>query len=355
MIDYFLQKIHRLYKYLETRDHELRYLFLEITKRCNLRCRHCGSDCCSSISAKELTTDSWLKIIDYVKDTFGQNVAFIITGGEPLIHPELERIGKHITMNNMRWGIVTNGMSLTEKKLGNLIDIGIYSVTVSYDGNKKSHNYLRGVYNAHERASAAVRLIAKSSIEMKDVVTCVYPQNLEELDEIADFFLQYGITAWRLFRIFPNGRAADNPELLMDHEQTWRMLNWISEKKDYYKNKGLYINASCEGWIPFNIDRKVRDMPFFCRAGINIAAILSDGTITGCTNNHTAFHQGSIITESFSNIWENKFSDYRTREWIKDTGCARCKYIKNCQGGSLHLWKSKTRNPEFCYMNNIRF
>jgi len=353
MKNFFLSQINGIYKNLEIRDHQLRYLFLEITRLCNLNCRHCGSDCSTSVSLPELATDSWLKIIDYVKDIFGTGVAFIITGGEPLVHPELEKIGEHISKNNMRWGIVTNGLSLTKDRLSSLIDAGIYSITISYDGNRESHNYLRAAGNAHEKASAGVALIAESTIPMKDAVTCVYPKNLDELDDIAGFLVETGMPAWRLFRIFPNGRAAGNPELVMDYKQTWRMLNWIAERKKYYHLKGLSINASCEGWVPFGFDRQIRDMPFFCRAGVNIAAILCDGTITGCTNNNPSFYQGSIMTDSFSQVWEERFTDYRKRVWVKSTGCGSCKYLKQCCGGSIHLWKSKIDNPAFCYMKEI--
>ncbi len=351
MINSLRSWTHNLYKHLEIRDHKLSYLFLEITRRCNLSCRHCGSDCSPFAGTPELTAESWMRIIDYIHDTFGRGVTFIITGGEPLVHPQLETIAKHITGRGMRWGMVTNGMALTGERMDRLIDAGIYSITVSYDGSAQPHNYLRGSDHAHARAASAVELIAHSSVPMKDAVTCVFPGNIDELESIADFMCVSGMPAWRLFRIFPNGRAAANPELLMDHEQTWRMLNWIAANKKIYAKKGLAINASCEGWVPFAFDRQIRDMPFFCRAGINIAAILCDGTVTGCTNNSPDFYQGSVMKDSFSSLWENGFEVYRNRQWVSKTSCASCVHLKHCNGGSIHLWKGLDKKPEFCYMN----
>jgi len=128
------------------------------------------------------------------------------------------------------------------------------------------------------------------------------------------------------------------------------MINWIKNRRIFYRKKGLNINLSCEGWLPFEIDNKVRDSPFFCRSGINFAAILSDGTITGCTNNDASFHQGNILEDNFTEIWENHFLNYRDRSWIENTNCSFCEYKKQCQGGSIHLWNLKNNWCYFCYM-----
>jgi MoaA/NifB/PqqE/SkfB family radical SAM enzyme len=75
------EKLHNAYKKEELKKHYLQYLFLEITKKCNLNCLHCGSDCSKDISSPELTTESWFKIIDYFKSNFSESVVFVITGG----------------------------------------------------------------------------------------------------------------------------------------------------------------------------------------------------------------------------------------------------------------------------------
>ena len=117
-------KLHQLYKQKEIKNHHLQYLFLEITKKCNLNCLHCGSDCKKDVKAPELTTESWFKIIDYIKEQFSKSVALVITGGEPLMHPQLINIGQHIHNNEMRWGMVTNGMLLTSEILNRLQTAG---------------------------------------------------------------------------------------------------------------------------------------------------------------------------------------------------------------------------------------
>jgi len=324
------QKLHAYYKSLEINDHKLSYLFLEITRKCNLNCLHCGSDCKADINFPELTTDSWFKIIDYIEETYSKSVAFILTGGEPLIHPDIFKIGNYIKTKGMRWGMVTNGIILNEIRLAELINAGIYSITLSLDGLEESHN-------------------GNANIHFKDVVTCVSPKNLNELAKIADYLIENKIKNWRLFRIFPSGRAKNNKDLNLSFEQTQEMLQFIIKNKKAYRKKGLNVELSCEGWVPMQTDLKVRDHPFFCRAGINIASVLSDGTITGCTNNDESFHVGNILKDNFSNLWENHFDIFRKREWLTDTNCKSCKHIKQCNGSSIHLWEMGDKKPKFCY------
>jgi radical SAM protein with 4Fe4S-binding SPASM domain len=343
------EKLHRAYKKDEIEKHHLQYLFLEITKKCNLNCLHCGSDCSKDVHSPELTTESWIKIIDYFKNVFSENVVFVITGGEPLVHPGLISIASHIHANGMRWGMVSNGMLLNQQMLKKLTETGISSITISLDGPKEAHNWLRNHQNAFEKAIEAIKLTAQSVIPYQDVVTCVSPKNLHDLDQIAELLIENKMKEWRIFRIFPSGRAVSDAGLYLSFEQTQTLLHWVKTNKLKYIEKGLNINLSCEGWLPFDLDRKVRDYPFFCRSGINTASILSDGTITGCSNNSKAFHVGNILKDNFANLWENQFDIFRNRNWLANTSCNACKHVKSCMGGSIHLWEHGKSKPNFCY------
>jgi radical SAM protein with 4Fe4S-binding SPASM domain len=347
-------RLHQLYKQKESKNHHLQYLFLEITKKCNLSCLHCGSDCKKEVNSPELTTESWYKIIDYIKEQFSTSVGFIITGGEPLMHPDLIKIGTHIKNNGMRWGMVTNGMALTWQKLEKLLNAGISSITLSLDGTEAAHNWLRNNNKAFCNVTGALKLVAESEIHFKDVVTCVTHKSINKLDDIAELLIGFGIPKWRLFRIFPSGRANDNKELSLDFAQTQLMLKWIEKNKPQLQKRGLNVNLSCEGWVPFEQDQKIRDFSFFCRSGINIASILADGAITGCSNNSEGFHVGNIINDNFKKVWEEKFDIFRKKEWLCATICNDCEYLKDCNGSSVHLWELGEKKPKFCYARDVK-
>ncbi len=339
------------YRRLETREHTLRYLFLEITRRCNLSCRHCGSDCKHDEAAKALTTESWLKIISDIHDNFGRDVCMVLTGGEPLMHPDLGRITAHLASLAMPWGMVTNDHLLTDDALAQLQADRINAITVSLDGPQASHDHLRNQPGSFGKVVAALGRVARSEIPLRDVVTCVHPGNLDALDETAEILLEVGIPAWRLFRIFPSGRAARDPALNLTFEQTGRMLQWLEDNRSRLKSRGLAVGASCEGYLPFARDRKVRDTPFFCRAGVNFGSILTDGTVTGCSNNDPTFAQGNVLEHNFRYLWETRFEAFRDRRWLAETTCVGCSEAARCRGGSIHLWSLGQRSPRFCYLH----
>lgn len=340
---------HEAYKRLSIKEHRLNYLFFEITRKCNLNCLHCGSDCTRASLNAELTTESWIKIAEYIESVYGNQVNIVITGGEPTLHKDLYEIGGAISRLGMNWGMVTNGTTLTRDTMQRIEASGCQSLTLSVDGMEASHNYLRNTPSAWNHVVHAAENLGKSSLRFKDAVTCVFPHNLHELDQVAEFLLNNGIKTWRLFRIFPSGRASVNKELGLSYAQTQMMIEWIRQNKVALHNRGLRLNLSCEGWLPFSEDIQVRDFPFFCRAGVNFASILADGTITGCSNNNPCFYEGNILTDNFATLWEKGFRKFRNREWLVNTVCNTCRFVKKCQGGSIHLWDLKNDRPGFCY------
>jgi radical SAM protein with 4Fe4S-binding SPASM domain len=342
-------KLHNHYKAIESRDHQLLYLFLEITRACNLSCRHCGSDCGTHPTKSELTTPSWISILEYLAKQFNPLPTMVLTGGEPMLHPDFETIIHAIDSRGMRWGLVSNGYELDREAIGMLQRHNVYSITISLDGLEKSHNWLRGKMDSFCRTVDAVKQVSAREIPVKDVVTCVNRRNLHELDSIAQLLITHSIPSWRLFRIFPAGRAAHNDELLLSVKETREMLDWIAGSKKKLAAQGLEVNFSCEGWLPIAFDAAVRNQPFFCRSGINIASILCDGRITGCSNNSDRFIEGNILSDDFAFIWENRFEKFRNRSWVNETECGKCGHVRDCQGGSIHLWRDSLAKPEFCY------
>jgi radical SAM protein with 4Fe4S-binding SPASM domain len=212
---------------------------------------------------------------------------------------------------------------------------------------------LRNSPNAYKHVNRALTLLGKSILKYKDAVTCVYPANLVELDTIAQILHEKGINSWRLFRIFPSGRAKENENIKLSFAQTQQLIDWIAQNKKKWKKKGLDINLSCEGFLPFDEDVNVRNHAFFCRAGINIASILSNGDITGCSNNHSTFKEGNILTDNFVQLWEHGFQKFRKKEWLKETICVDCEYFNKCQGASIHLWELPHKSPKFCYTKDL--
>jgi len=342
--------LYPLYRNLESSVHPLRYLFIEITQRCNLDCLHCGSDCGKETQLDELTTGEWLRFFEYLAAHFDKRkMILVITGGEPLCHPEFGRITTTLKKLGLAWGMVTNGFSLTKAKLQKLIDNGLISVTISLDGLQASHDWLRGRHGAFKHAVQSIQLVTAQNLPFFDIVTCVNPRNLPELPEVEALLRDLGVPAWRLFSIFPKGRAKANGELILSGQQTQEMFQWIAERRCTNNGNGFSLEFCCEGYLPRKTDRAVRNDPYFCRAGISIGSVLCDGAISACPNISRSLVQGNIRTDDFKKVWETKYLPFRDREWMKQGDCTDCKQWKHCLGNSMHLWDDEQKRTVRCF------
>ena len=126
-------------------EHRLDTLFWECTLRCNLSCRHCGSDCRVDPGVRDMPIEDFLKVLDeeVTPHVDPAQVLVIFSGGEVLVRPDLERAGAEVTRRGYAWGMVTNGLGLTESRFRSLLDAGLRTVSVSLDGFEREHNYIR--------------------------------------------------------------------------------------------------------------------------------------------------------------------------------------------------------------------
>ena len=100
----------RLLRDNEIKVHELNYLFWECTTRCNLHCRHCGSDCTVQSREKDMPLEDFLSALDTLpKENVPKDFLVVLTGGEPLLRPDIETVGVEIRKRGMNWGMVSNG------------------------------------------------------------------------------------------------------------------------------------------------------------------------------------------------------------------------------------------------------
>ena len=316
--------------------HPLRTLFWECTLRCNMSCRHCGSDCKVQPSVPDMPAEDFLKVIDTITPHVDPHKVFIIfTGGEALLRPDLEQVGLELYRREYPWGVVTNGYLLDQKRLDSLLASGMHSITVSLDGFEQQHNWIRRHPQSFSRAAEAVKLLVKQKDLLWDIVTCVNPQNYPHLREFKEYLVSLGVPAWRLFSIFPMGRAAHDPELQLTDAQFCGILDFIKESRE--TDPRIHVSYACEGFLG-DYEQRVRDHFFFCRSGVEVASIRCDGAISGCTSVRSHMDQGNIYQDDFWNIWQNKFQNMRDRSWARKGQCANCKDWRYCEGSGLHLY-----------------
>lgn len=326
-----LENTRRERRWLE-KNHPLRQLFWECTLRCNLSCRHCGSDCRKISATPDMPLDHFLKVLDDVTTMTAPNRVLVNTvGGEPLVRPDIVECGKAITDRGFSWGTVTNGVLLTEDMLSKLLNAGLRTIAVSLDGLEAEHNWLRG--NSFDATISSVKLLVRTKGLLWDIITCVSQRNFSTLPQLKQYLIDIGVKKWRIFTIFPQGRAKLNSELFLSPEQYVELMDFIVETR---KQGDIDLSYSCEGFLG-DYEGEVRSHIYRCDAGTMTASVLANGDISGCMSIRSHYAQGNIYRDSFSDVWNNRFEQMRNRRWLKRDECARCKAWDWCAGGPFHL------------------
>ena len=271
-------------------------------------------------------------VVDLLRATT-QITTFFDMGGEVLVRGDLEQAGREVMRRGYPWGMVTNGLALTPERFRRLRAAGLRSMSVSLDGFEEQHNYIRRNPHSYERALEAVRMAVRDEGLAFDVVTCVTGAMVPHLAEFRDMLIAEGVKSWRLFSIFPMGRARYDESLRMTDAQFREMLEFIRQTR---REGRIDASYACEGFLG-GYEAEVRDQFYQCAAGVSVASIRVDGSISGCTSIRANFHQGNIYRDDFWEVWQNRFEPFRIREWARRGACADCRMFRYCLGGGMHL------------------
>ena len=333
------------------REHPLTTLFWECTLRCNLKCRHCGSDCKVTSTLKDMPLEDFLPVLKSIaRETDPHKVMINVTGGEPLVRQDLEKCGKAFYDLEFPWGIVTNGRGLTPQRYRSLLASGLRAVTVSLDGIGDTHDWMRGVPGTFPLAVKAIGMVAASGEVEYDVVTCVNKRSYKELDQIKELLISLGVKEWRLFTVFPVGRAANDPELKLSGDEFRGTMEFIRRTN---KEGRILASYGCEGFLG-KYEGTVRDHFFLCNAGITTGSVMADGSIAACPSIRADYSQGNIYKgDDFMDVWNNRYQIYRDRSWMRKDDCAMCRYWRYCRGNGMHLRDADGRLL-FCHLRRLQ-
>ena len=317
---------------------------------CNLSCRHCGSDCSSGRdTAGELTTDEIISGFESIAARYNPHEIMIaVTGGEPLLRKDLFTVMERVRTLGFPWGMVTNGLAMTRAMVERCRQTGMRTITVSLDGLKDDHNWLRRNDQSFDRAIGAVRLLGEAGfLSSLQVATAVSRKIIDRLPDIYDLVRKEPVDEWRLLTIFPGGRARGNEDVLLGAGDYRKLYSFV---RDIRKDKpSIMVSVDEEGYLGCDFEREVRDGFYDCPAGIKVGGILANGDISACPSISRKLVQGNVRTEPFTDCWENRFHPFRDRRWMKQGACASCSEWWICRGNSLHLWNFDTNQPDVCH------
>ena len=321
----------------------LRWLFFEITNRCNLRCRHCGSSCTGE--GETLTSD---EVEAVLRSAAPEDPMVCLTGGEPMLHPDFFGIAGRVHKLGFGWGMTTNATLIDDVSARRLREAGMSTVSVSLDGMERSHDELRRREGAWRLALRGLEALQKAGFEPQ-VTTVVYQRNFGELEPLYEMLRRMGIRSWRPINVEPIGRACESGDMMLSPAQFRELLRYIREKR-FDRECPMEVTFGCSHYLGAEEERMVRDHYFLCGAGILTASVRSNGDICACLDieNRADLVQGNIRTDDFLDVWRNRFQAFRRDRTADCAQCLACPERTVCGGDSTHTWDFKNRRPLFC-------
>jgi len=320
-------------------EHPLRYVFFEVTRRCNLACVYCGSSCTPKTSRQELPIEQWIGIARQIASDFdARKIMIAVTGGEPLLKEGVDDLFAALHELGFGYGMVTNGYFLDTERARKLVAAAMGSVSISMDAPTGLNDNLRGK-GASEKVARAVDALRAAGFAGKlEIISTITKPVVPLLPAMREHVASLRIPFWRVAPVMPIGRAANRPDLVPDAADVRAMLEFVrAARRDGFVPSPEF---SEEGFLGNRFEGCVRPYLAQCRAGITIAGIQSDGRIGACPELGDAFIQGDIRTERLKHVWETRYQTLRDRSWTKKGRCAQCSQYDNCHGGAMHLYPS---------------
>ncbi len=322
----------------------LRWLFFEITDRCNLNCRHCGSNCTAAGQALAVSD-----IERTLSSIHTDKPMICLTGGEPMLHPEIFAIAERITAMGFQWGMTTNTTLINDETASKLRAAGMATVSVSLDGMEKTHDDLRQHKGAWQLALRGISALQNAGFEPQ-ITTVLHRGNIGELETLYDLLREMGIKSWRPINVEPIGRACESGDMMLSNEQFAGLLGYIREKR-FDPKCDMEVTFGCSHYLGTDYERMVRDHYFMCGAGILTASVRSNGDICACLDveNRPELIQGNIKTDDFMDVWNGRFRDFRRDRTEDCSKCLECTERYVCGGDSTHTWDFENNRPLLCY------
>ena len=318
----------------------LRLLAWETTRRCNLSCLHCRAGAEDHHYPDELTTEQGEALLSDLA-TLGQPV-IILTGGEPLLRPDIFHLAKYGDNLGLRMVMAVNGTLLDEKTAARLVDSGIKRISVSLDGpDAASHDVFRGQEGAFEGALAGIAAARKVGLEFQ-INTTVTRGNLPVMPDIQKLAQDLGAAAHHIFLLVPTGRGRALSGEIITAREYEEVLNWFYDQRGkvpmelkatcaphYYRVLRQRAHADGE-----KVEFKTHGLDAVtkgCLGGQGFAFVSHVGQVQPC--GYLELSAGNVLEQPFSQIWRESELFKRLRDPDKYGGkCGICEYRRVCGG-----------------------
>jgi radical SAM protein with 4Fe4S-binding SPASM domain len=339
------------------------YAVWEITLACDLACRHCGSRA-GRARPDELSTEQCLDLVEQMAALGVREVTLI--GGEAYLRADWLEIVRAILKHGMTPTMTSGGRGIDAQLARDAASAGMAGVSISLDGLAETHDRLRGVRGSHACAVAALGHLRAGGVPVT-VNSQINRLSMPELPELLELVARSGAHSWQIQLTVPMGRAADEPEVLLqpyDLLELFPLLRTLAERCKTLDVRLLpgnnigYFGPHESSLRSYMFDGHAGS----CMAGQLTLGIEADGTIKGCPSLPTAaWGGGNIRDASLRAIWERAAPLRYTRDrTVEDLWgyCRDCYYADTCRAGctwTSDVFFGRPGNNPYCHHRALQF
>jgi radical SAM protein with 4Fe4S-binding SPASM domain len=314
----------------------LRLIALELTRRCVLSCRTCRASAIGAgqADADELTGDEWRRLIDSIA-SFARPMV-ILTGGEPLLRPDVYALAAHAAGRGLRVVLATCGALLDDASAKRLIDSGVSAISISLDGaTAASHDAIRGQEGAFAAAMRGIESAKRAGLAFQ-INTTVTRDNRDELPAILELAARLGAKTFNPFLFVPAGRGRRLADLTLSAAEYEQVLSWLAERQD---RSGIPIRVTCaphyhrilrqQGKTPAGATSARQG----CLGGQSFAFISHCGKVQACGFLEVECGDVRQAGYDFETIWRTSPVFVALRDPARYRGrCGACEFHAVCGG-----------------------
>lgn len=331
----------------ESASPNLQIVHWEITKRCNLNCKHCLQEIYLESDNEELTYDEVCRIVD---EMYSLNVHRVsISGGEPFLRDDLTDILRYIESKKINlWRIFTNGGTLTKQKIAALKERNSrLELVVSFDGFTKEDMALRNISDGTiSRILDGIEAGLCSKIAIA-INTCVHKYNVNHLLGMYHRLKKLGVKRWRLGPPMILGRYKGTHNLFDPNTETLFcaytqllrvFLNDVARARD--GGSKSYMDVQIDGIFRLEtfqnfVDNVAKPIAYMCDydGKLNSICIKPTGEVTPCSEQVDNV-VGNLKQSTLTDIWYSPKCQNEKRIRICEIPeCVECSMVSFCGGG----------------------
>jgi radical SAM protein len=324
-------------------------VYWEMTRACDLACRHCRAEAITDRDSNELSTDEGRRLLQKVAEFGVPRPHVVMTGGDPLKRPDLFALIENAAALGLSVSVVPSStQALTREVLQRLKDAGVESIALSLDGSTApKHDGLRGIPGCFARTVDAAWDALRVGLRLQ-INSLVSAETLPDLPAVYALLSRFPLMRWKLFTLIAVGRGRALKDTTPEQCET--LHHWLYDisgsapfpvattEAPHYRRLAL-TRMRAQGMPLRAILRTPLGRGFGIRDGNGIVFVSYSGNVY--PSGFLPLKAGNVRSEDLSDIY--RFS--KTFTAIRDASCfkgkcGRCEFRKICGGSRARAYAS---------------